>query len=336
LKLSSNQAEQWDKTAVQRHGHSNSTAGIRIIELHQQHIHHVGTLWRETEYKNFVPYSPQSNGLHVAQCGSSAEVQAAAEAGYHKLLLAPSHSLLMKSERVRLIREMLLAGTAGERDSALQKLLPLMTAEYEHMLAVLHRHAAIHGYVRLLDAPIMQLLPSIADLELRMGVVQRFAADSDLSVERHRLHQQWLKLKQWKQWLHSGNGDKCMLSSAVVEWIDMQAEALFRAEQRLANQGYDIQLTVLLPYEAGSWKQHVGCVRLAAEQILGVHATRSYPIVGIRIEHAVSARENMSQSGRLGGLGGQFVLPEIDMDWEEVDFVWMSRGGEQTNENDHF
>ncbi|NEZ43774.1 hypothetical protein [Paenibacillus alvei] len=320
MKLSSNQAEQWLSTNAQFHDNSSSATSFQVIELQQQHIPHVGTLWRETEHTGIISNTTQSSSLHIACCNSPEDVQAASEAGYNKLLLAPCHYLLLKSGRVRLIREILLAGTTIEREAALQKLLPLMTAEYEHMLDSLHRNAAIHGYVRLLDAPIVLLLPSIADLDLRMEVIQRFAADSDRSMERHRLHQQWLKLKQWKQWLHSGSEVNCMLSNTVVEWIDMQAEALFRAEQRLAAQGYDIQLTVLLPYEAGCWKQHVSYVRLAAEQILGVHATRNYPIVGIRMEQTVNVPGNTSQSD------GQPVLPEIDMDWEDVDFVWLSRG----------
>ncbi|WP_430112336.1 hypothetical protein [Paenibacillus sp. B1-33] len=319
MKLSSNQAEQWHGTNAQFHDNSSSATSIQVIELQQQHIPHVGTLWRETEHTG-ISNTTKSSSIHIACCNSPEDVQAASEAGYNKLLLAPCHYLLLKSGRVRLIREILLAGTTIEREAALQKLLPLMTAEYEHMLDSLHRNAAIHGYVRLLDAPIVLLLPSIADLDLRMEVIQRLAADSDRSMERHRLHQQWLKLKQWKQWLHSGSEVNCMLSNTVVEWIDMQAEALFRAEQRLAAQGYDIQLTVLLPYEAGCWKQHVSYVRLAAEQILGVHATRNYPIVGIRMEQTVNVPGNTSQSD------GQPVLPEIDMDWEDVDFVWLSRG----------
>lgn len=310
LKSNMNHAERWfapseAANSVQATLEENT---FKLISMRQRAVHNVGYVWEETR-----DLQERQGVQTVARCAHLLEMQAAIAIGCSTLFVIPGQQPFMNAERQRLVREVLVSGTVSERCAALHKLVPFMTAEYEQLLMTAGEHSGIHMYVMLADAPLIEMLPALSDLEQRMEVLQRLAAETDDSYEQQRLHQQWLKLKQCKQWLHNVFPEPMNISGVVPEWIDMQAEALFRAEKRAHDRGRDVRISVLLPFAGGEWKQHAQLVRTAAEQIRCHDVKRDLPLVGVWLHSGISQDEN---SGLL-------------RDMTEADVVWVC--SEQVN-----
>lgn len=303
LNSNMNHAERWfdPSEAANSVQATFDESSFRLISLRQRVVRNVGYVWEETREVQ------ERQGVRtVARCAHMLEMQAAIASGCSTLIVIPGRQPFMSTERQRLVREALLSGTASERGGALHKLVPFMTAEYEQLLMTAGEHTGIHMHVMLADAPLKEVLPALSDLEQRMEVLQRLAAESDDSCEQQRLNQQWLKLRQWKQWLHDAYPEPVNISTVIPEWIDMQAEALFRAEQRAHDRGRDVRLSVILPFAGGEWKQHAQFVRTAAEQIRCHDAKRNAPLVGVWLNSCISQYE---ESGLL-------------RDLTEADIVW--------------
>lgn len=219
----------------------------------------------------------------VMRCWKRSDIPVALSREAAHILLTAGAEPLLTPERIRLVREMLQSATATERDAALHKLVPFMTSEYESFIKAASSSRPVHLYIVLADARLKEALPSLTDIEQRMEVLQRLAAESE-GRSLDKLNQQWFVLRRWKEWLLADEDRKpAFISDAVPDWIDMQAEALFRAVDRCYRTGSKAHVTVMLPYHPEAWEKHVRMARSAAEQIMGETAKRSGPLVGLWI-----------------------------------------------------
>ncbi|RJG21831.1 phosphoenolpyruvate protein kinase [Paenibacillus thiaminolyticus] len=219
----------------------------------------------------------------VMRCWKRSDIHVALSQEAAHILLTSGSEPLLTPERIRLVREMLQAANASERSAALDKLVPFMTSEYESSIKAASSSRPVHLYIILADARLKEALPSLTDIEQRMEVLQRLAAESEgRSLEK--VNQQWFVLRRWKEWLLADEDRKpAFISDVVPDWIDMQAEALFRAVDRCYRNGSKAHVTVMLPYQSEAWEKHVHMARSAAEQIMGETAKRSGPLVGLWI-----------------------------------------------------
>jgi hypothetical protein len=237
-----------------------------------------GHIWDEDKLGQRAAFSRT-----VMRCRNRSDIHAALSQEAAHILLNAGAEPLLTTERIRLVREMLQAVHAPERDAALHKLVPFMTSEYESFIKAAASSRPVHLYMILADARLKEALPSLTDIEQRMEVLQRLAAESE-GHSLDKLNQQWFMMRRWKEWLLADEDRKpAFISDAVPDWIDMQAEALFRAVDRCYRTGSKAHVTVMLPYHPEAWEKHVRMARSAAEQIMGETAKRSGPLVGLWI-----------------------------------------------------
>ncbi|BFH67227.1 MAG: phosphoenolpyruvate protein kinase [Paenibacillus dendritiformis] len=237
-----------------------------------------GHLWDEDRSGQRAAFSRT-----VTRCWKRSDIQMALSQEAADILLTAGAEPLLTPERIRLVREVLQAANAPEQDAALNKLVPFMTSEYESFIKTASSSRPVHLYIVLADARLKEALPSLTDIEQRMEVLQRLAAESE-GRSPDKLNQQWFVLRRWKEW-HLADEDRkpAFISDAVPDWIDMQAEALFRAVDRCYRTGSKAHVTVMLRSHPDAWDKHVRMARSAAEQIMGETAKRSGPLVGLWI-----------------------------------------------------
>jgi len=131
--------------------------------------------------------------------------------------------MFFDAERIKAVREMILADDLEERKKALAKILPMQKEDFKGIFKVMDKLPVI---VRLLDPPLHEFLPKEED------DIKELAKEMDMSVE---------KLKEKINTLHEFNpmlGFRgCRLGVSYPEITEMQARAIFEAALECKKEG---------------------------------------------------------------------------------------------------
>ena len=147
--------------------------------------------------------------------------------------LTRTEHMFFGEERIRAMREMILAETPEERARALDKLLPYQKADFAGLFRAME---GLPVTVRLLDPPLHEFVPheeeQIAELARTMG--------KDPEAVRARVEQ----LKELNPMLgHRG----CRLGLSYPEITRMQARAILEAAAELRKEGVDARPEIMVP-----------------------------------------------------------------------------------------
>ncbi len=196
----------------------------------------------------------------------------AREFGAEGIGLCRTEHMFFGAERIRAVREMILAPDSDARRQALDKLLPMQRADFEGIFR------AMDGYpvtIRLLDPPLHEFLPhndeEIADMARSTG---RPVEQVRSAVERHREANPMLG--------HRG----VRLGIMVPELTEMQARAIFEAAVRVAEEGVDVQPEIMVPLVAVVEELRIqeGLIRGVAAQVFAERGRAVDYLVGTMIE----------------------------------------------------
>ena len=196
----------------------------------------------------------------------------AREFGAEGIGLCRTEHMFHGDDRVRAVREMILADDADARRAALARILPMQRADFEGIFR------AMDGFpvtIRLLDPPLHEFLPH-DDLELRelAGVTGRTVDDIRAAADRLRESNPMLG--------HRG----VRLAITFPEIAEMQARAIFEAAAAVAADGVDVRPEIMIPLVASVEELRVqdGLVREVAGKVFE-EAGRAVPfLVGTMIE----------------------------------------------------
>ncbi|MFU8856783.1 MAG: pyruvate, phosphate dikinase [Deferrisomatales bacterium] len=147
--------------------------------------------------------------------------------------LTRTEHMFFGEERIRAMREMILAETAEERSRALDKLLPYQKSDFAGLFRAME---GLPVTVRLLDPPLHEFVPheddQVAELALAMG--------KEVDAVRARVEQ----LKELNPMLgHRG----CRLGISYPEITRMQARAILEAAAELRKEGVDARPEIMVP-----------------------------------------------------------------------------------------
>ena len=164
------------------------------------------------------------------------DAQVAREFGAEGIGLCRTEHMFFEGERIKAVREMILAGDVEGRKKALAKLLPYQKDDFIGLFR------AMDGYgvtIRLLDPPLHEFLPTeekdIAELASEMGV--------EISTLKNKI----ADLHEFNPMLgHRG----CRLAITYPEISDMQATAIIEAAITVAKEGKDVYPEVMIPLVA--------------------------------------------------------------------------------------
>ena len=164
---------------------------------------------------------------------SPADAKVAREFGAEGIGLCRTEHMFFEGERIKAMREMILAKEETERRKALDKLLPYQREDFEGILEAM---AGFGVTIRLLDPPLHEFVP-------HEEANQKIMADEmGISVE---------KVKALVEDLHEFNpmlGHRgCRLGITYPEITEMQARAIIEAAVNLTKKGVDARPEIMVP-----------------------------------------------------------------------------------------
>ncbi len=150
-----------------------------------------------------------------ANADTPADARTAIKFGAEGIGLCRTEHMFFDEDRIRAVREMILAGDEKARRAALAKLLPMQRADFVDLFKIM---GGLPVTIRLLDPPLHEFLPH-SEEEIA-EVAQAMGADPKKLADRAR------ELHEFNPMLGFRG---CRLAIAYPEIAEMQARAIFEA-----------------------------------------------------------------------------------------------------------
>ena len=169
-----------------------------------------------------------------ANADTPRDARQARDFGAEGIGLARTEHMFFDAERIRAMRQMILAEDAAGRRAALAKIQPVQRGDFEQLFEIM---AGLPVTVRLLDPPLHEFLPNNPD-ELP-------AIAADLGVTPEKLQQRVSQLSEFNPMLGFRG---CRLAILYPEVPEMQARAAFEAAIAVAQRsGKDVTVEIMIP-----------------------------------------------------------------------------------------
>ena len=165
----------------------------------------------------------------------------ARELGAEGIGLCRTEHMFMAEDRQPKMRAMIMANTAEDRRAALGELLPLQQDDFEGLFEAM---ADLPVTIRLLDPPLHEFLPNLADLAAQVEHA-RMAGDDDLP-ELERLLKRVEEVHEENPMLGTRG---CRLGILYPEIYEMQVHAILRAAKAAARPPHPEIMIPLVNYE---------------------------------------------------------------------------------------
>jgi len=150
--------------------------------------------------------------------------------------LCRTEHMFFEGDRIKAVREMILADTYEGRKKALDKLLPMQREDFYGIFKAME---GLGVTIRLLDPPLHEFLPQ--DLESQKEMAKELGITVDeVKAKVEELHEFNPMLG------HRG----CRLGITYPEITEMQARAIFEAACQLVKEGVDVKPEVMVPLVA--------------------------------------------------------------------------------------
>jgi pyruvate,orthophosphate dikinase len=168
------------------------------------------------EFATLMKWADGVRKLKVrANADTPADARAAIKFGAEGIGLCRTEHMFFDEDRIRAVREMILAGDEKSRRAALAKLLPMQRADFVELFTIM---GSLPVTIRLLDPPLHEFLPH-SEEEIA-EVAQAMGADPKKLADRAR------DLHEFNPMLGFRG---CRLAIAYPEIAEMQARAIFEA-----------------------------------------------------------------------------------------------------------
>lgn len=150
-------------------------------------------------------------------------------------LCRTEHMFFASDERIKAVRQMIMASTTPQRQVALDKLLPYQRSDFEGIFRVMD---GLPVTIRLLDPPLHEFLPEGNVEEIVEQLAEATGASEDDVYSRIE------KLSEVNPMLGFRG---CRLGISYPELSQMQARAIFQAATAMANQGIKVIPEIMVP-----------------------------------------------------------------------------------------
>jgi pyruvate,orthophosphate dikinase len=208
-----------------------------------------------------------------ANADTPADARIAMKFGAEGIGLCRTEHMFFDEDRIRAVREMILAGDEKARRAALAKLLPMQRADFADLFKIM---GALPVTIRLLDPPLHEFLPhseeEIADVAQAMG------ADPKKLADRAR------ELHEFNPMLGFRG---CRLAIAFPEIAEMQARAIFEAAVEVGRAtGKPVAPEIMVPLIASKMELDIvkECIDAMAKKVAEETKTKLKYQVGTMIE----------------------------------------------------
>jgi pyruvate,orthophosphate dikinase len=242
-------------------------------------------------FQTLMAWADEVRRLRVrANADTGPDATAARTFGAQGIGLCRTEHMFFGEERLRIMREMILAEDLASREAALDKLLPIQRQDF---LEIFQAMDGLPVTIRLLDPPLHEFLPNFEELqaelyELKLKM-QQAGSFSDMDQylrqiwEKEQLLRQVERLREANPMLgHRG----CRLGLVYPEVTAMQTRAIFEAACTVQGEGLTVIPEIMIPListeqELAHQRQVVADV---ATEVLGAHGMTMAYSIGTMIE----------------------------------------------------
>jgi pyruvate,orthophosphate dikinase len=201
--------------------------------------------------------------------------------------------MFFEGDRIKAMREMILAADEKGRRKALDKLLPMQRSDFEGIFT------AMDGFpvtVRLLDPPLHEFVPH--------EDAQQAEIAKELGIDVKKVHERVNSLHEFNPMLgHRG----CRLGNTYTEITEMQARAIIEAAINVQKKGIKVFPEIMVPL-IGTKAEFVlqeEIIRSTAEKVFAETGTKVEYLVGTMIEipRAALTADKIAESAEFFSFG---------------------------------
>lgn len=186
--------------------------------------------------------------------------------------LCRTEHMFFEGDRIKPMREMILAENEEDRRKALKKLLPIQRGDFEGIFEAMHD---LPVTVRLLDPPLHEFVPHEDENQQEMA--------EEMGITKEQIKAKVEELHEFNPMLgHRG----CRLGNTYPEISEMQARAIIEAALNLKKKGVKVIPEIMIPL-TGSLKEfqvQEEIIRQTAEKVFEERKDRIDYLVGTMIE----------------------------------------------------
>ena len=186
--------------------------------------------------------------------------------------LTRTEHMFFEVDRIRAMREMILADTIKGRKHALEELLPMQRSDFEGIFEAMQ---GLPVTVRLLDPPLHEFVP-------HQLATQKELAD-DMHISLSAVKNKVAELQEFNPMLgHRG----CRLGNTYPEITEMQTRAIIEAALNLKEKGIEAQPEIMVPLIStlNEFTEQEKIIRTTANQVFEERGDSIDYLVGTMIE----------------------------------------------------
>jgi len=164
--------------------------------------------------------------------------------------LCRTEHMFFEGDRIKAVREMILAENLEGRKKALKKLLPIQKKDFIGILNAMESYGVT---IRLLDPPLHEFVPHDEESQNEMA--------QEMGISLEKVKARVASLHEFNPMLgHRG----CRLGITYPEITEMQAQAIFEAACELKKKGVDVKPEVMVPL-VGTVKELISQKKIIVE-----------------------------------------------------------------------
>jgi pyruvate,orthophosphate dikinase len=235
------------------------------------------------EFATLMEWADAARALKVrANADTPMDARVARRFGTEGIGLCRTEHMFFDEDRIRAVREMILADDEKARRAAIAKLLPMQRADFAELFEIM---AGLPVTIRLLDPPLHEFLPhgeaEIAEVAKAMG------------TDPQRLANRARELQEFNPMLGFRG---CRLAIAYPEIAEMQARAIFEAAVEAGKRtGQPVVPEIMVPLIAT--KAELDLVK-AGIVAMGEAVARE---TGVKVEYQVGTMIELPRASLLAG-----------------------------------
>jgi pyruvate,orthophosphate dikinase len=209
------------------------------------------------EMEILLNWADETRRLGVrANADTPADARKALQMGARGIGLCRTEHMFMATDRLLVVREMILADSAEARQVALDKLLPMQLEDFKGIFRAMAGHPVT---IRLLDPPLHEFLPNRDELREELSICLR----KDPYGENTKIYSKLLKKVNELHELNPMMGFRgCRLGLVYPEIYAMQVRAIFEAACDLVADRFSVQPEIMVPLVG-----HVQELKLLRDQL---------------------------------------------------------------------
>ncbi|TXG35244.1 pyruvate, phosphate dikinase [Seonamhaeicola maritimus] len=225
------------------------------------------------EFAEIMDLSEKFTKMQVrTNADSPKDAQVARNFGAQGIGLTRTEHMFFEVDRIKAMREMILADTVKGRKEALKELLPMQRSDFEGIFEAM---AGLPVTVRLLDPPLHEFVPH--QLETQRSLAE------DMHITLLEVKNKVAELEEFNPMLgHRG----CRLGITYPEITEMQARAIIEAALNLKERGIEAKPEIMVPLigTIAEFESQEAIIRATADKVFEERNDKVEYLVGTMIE----------------------------------------------------